>query len=121
MNGAPIDAEVLCDNLDTACSAAEEAHHELPDLRVSYRTPAADGVEHLARRAREPWIGRGIRDIEIPARTDDAGECVTELHPAPEQPVVFGAIGGGIVGEADAQRPPVPPHEGLQPAKHDAD
>src|SRR5688572_4546217 len=32
VNGAPIDAEVLCDNLDSACPGADKAHHQLSDL-----------------------------------------------------------------------------------------
>ena len=98
MNGAPIDAEVLCDNLDTACSAADQAHHQLSDLYRELVGPLLRiRVEHLARQAREPWIGRGICDIEIPARTDDAVERLTELDPASEQSVVFCAISGSIV------------------------
>jgi hypothetical protein len=98
VNGAPIDAEVLRDNLDTACSAADKAHNQLSDLYRELVGPLLwIRIQHLASKAREPWIGRGIRDIEIPARTDDAGKCLTELDPASDQPVVFCAIGGGIV------------------------
>ena len=98
VNGAPIDAEMLRDGFDGARSSAEKAHHEPAHLlRQLVGSRRGIGVQHLARQAREPWIGIGIRDVEIPARTDDAVKCVTELDPAPEQPVVFGAIGGRIV------------------------
>ncbi len=122
VNGAPVDSEVLCDDFDAAHPGAEQADHEPPHLcRELVGTLLGIGVEHLAREAREPWVGIGIRDLEIPARTDDAVERVTELDPAPEQPVVVGAIGGRIVRETDAQRPPLRAHERLQHSKHDAD
>ena len=92
-----------------SCTTRAEQHHDqLPHLpRHVVRGAREARFEQLLRILRHRRIGVGIRPIEVGARAHDAVEVVSELHVAAEHALVHRTVGGRVVREAHAPRPPV--------------
>ena len=90
-------------------------------LDMSSSEPATARFEQLLRILRHRGVGIGIRQIEVGAHAHDAVEVVPELHVAAEHAIVHRAVGGCIVGEAHAPRPPLRTEQRAQHPEGDAD